>query len=321
MVRIRWNAGQRPGDPDPSPFPGVEVKRPFIAGVLVALSASVCLPATAAAEDTTPPDTKIFMSWGSDVNRTLVFFADEPISEIECRVDQQPWMSCKGGGPPHQWTTPKVGSGPHLVQIRATDLAGNVELEPAYDLYYVKPDPPRFTFEEGVFPNYSAWTTDTTPTVRLETDDPGIASFKCGVDWDDLFDHVPTAEPEVCGTQWTPNQPLSDGKHRFAVASVDRQGTTSYARFFNFEIDSRPPVATLIAPGRVLKKTPVKVRLDAYDENPIAVKSCLLDGRRINCEPQVFRRLKVGRHRFSVYVRDMAGNEASAKSKLRVARR
>lgn len=80
------------------------------------------------AADSTPPETQIT---GGPADKTrdrtprFRFQAGEPAT-FECRRDGRSWRSC-ASPKPYQ----RLGLGWHRFRVRATDLAGNVEAEPA----------------------------------------------------------------------------------------------------------------------------------------------------------------------------------------------
>ena len=53
------------------------------------------------------------------------FNASEPGVTFQCRLDNRPWQKCTS---PYRFT---VNRGWHILQVRATDGAGNVDNSPA----------------------------------------------------------------------------------------------------------------------------------------------------------------------------------------------
>ena len=79
--------------------------------------------------DTTPPDTTIDSGPSGateDATPTFGFSASETGSSFDCRVDTAAFAPCSS---PH--TTASLGNGAHTFDVRATDVAGNVDPTPA----------------------------------------------------------------------------------------------------------------------------------------------------------------------------------------------
>jgi hypothetical protein len=84
--------------------------------------------------DLTPPDTYVAGTWGNVTTavNTLTLSANEPVLRYECRVDAAAWATCTS---PFTATLP---AGAHTISVRATDLAGNVDPNPATPWYQVR---------------------------------------------------------------------------------------------------------------------------------------------------------------------------------------
>ncbi len=77
--------------------------------------------------ETDPPETSIAgPSLTNDPTPSFDLISDEPGSTFECRIDGGTWAACDS---PH--TTSSLSDGPHTLEARATDLAGNVDPTPA----------------------------------------------------------------------------------------------------------------------------------------------------------------------------------------------
>lgn len=79
-------------------------------------------------DDQDPPNTRIIKPVPSRVERPAVsieFEADEPRVTFQCKLDDDPFVECSS-----PWSR-QVAGGRHSIRIRATDIAGNVEPNPA----------------------------------------------------------------------------------------------------------------------------------------------------------------------------------------------
>jgi hypothetical protein len=83
--------------------------------------------------DATPPDTYVSGTWGNVTSRTvtLTLSANEAVSGYQCRVDAAAWAPCAS---PFTTTLP---AGNHTISVRAIDVAGLVDPNPAVPWYTV----------------------------------------------------------------------------------------------------------------------------------------------------------------------------------------
>lgn len=92
---------------------------------------SGCSDAVAYTEDSTAPRTRVTMGPGVKTRKRNAIFrfkditTDPPGTTFVCKVDKAKWMHC--ASPFH---AKHLKTGYHVVRIRATDLAGNVERHP-----------------------------------------------------------------------------------------------------------------------------------------------------------------------------------------------
>ena len=89
----------------------------------------VLLRGAAPGEDITSPDTTITNPPASSLRSrtaTLSFTGSEAGSTFECSLDKSPWAACAS-----PMTYGDLAVGPHYVQVRATDQAGNPDQSPA----------------------------------------------------------------------------------------------------------------------------------------------------------------------------------------------
>jgi endonuclease/exonuclease/phosphatase family metal-dependent hydrolase len=87
---------------------------------------------TGVAADTSPPDTLLISGPSGNVRTgtpIAVVFASETLATFECRVDAQPFAPCASP------VSAIALEGPHAIQVRAVDEAGNVDPTPAVASY------------------------------------------------------------------------------------------------------------------------------------------------------------------------------------------
>ena len=158
--------------------------------------------------DTVAPDTTITGGPDGPTNDstpTFTFTSSEAGATFECRLNDS-FVPCTS-----PFTSDGVGDGDHTFQVRARDVAGNLEESPASRSFTLDRNPPTTSITSGP----SGVTGDSTPTFGFTSPEPG-ARFECRVD-DAAF--------EACTTPHTTAE-LADGNHVFQVRSVDAVGNT-----------------------------------------------------------------------------------------------
>jgi hypothetical protein len=163
----------------------------------------------------------------SDATPLFVFSADELGSTFECRVDGGAWGLCLPSDP-----LALLADGTHTFEVRATDLAGNVDQTPAGRTFTIDTNPPDSNIDTGP----SGTTADPTPTFTVSSSQPG-STYECRIDggaW------------SVCSSTFTAGN-LPDGPHTFEVRAIDAAGNvdpTPAGRPFTVAVPAanNPPV-------------------------------------------------------------------------------
>lgn len=109
--------------------------------------------------DTTPPQSSIASAPDSTTTSTIAgftFTASESAT-FECQLDTSGWQPCTS-----PWAYDSLGAGSHSFQVRATDLAGNVDPTPAVAMWTV----------QAPVTNPGITTTTATTTVTTTTTTP-----------------------------------------------------------------------------------------------------------------------------------------------------
>ena len=161
--------------------------------------------------DTVAPDTTIASGPPELTNSTAASFefgADEAAA-FECRLDGGDWIACAS---PQEYTD--LADGEHTFQVRATDRAGNAELEPASYSWTVDTVAPTTTIDAGP-PQLG---NSTAATFEFRADE--AASFECRLDGGDW---AACASPQGYTG-------LEDGSHAFAVRATDQAGNVGPRR-------------------------------------------------------------------------------------------
>lgn len=157
--------------------------------------------------DTGAPDTTIVTGPASLTNKAtadFTFESTEASSTFECRVDSGAFEACTT-----PFTLTNVTEGEHTLQVRATEVAGNVDPTPASWSWTVDLTPPDTVIDSG--PAEVVKEASASFTFHATIAD---ASLECSIDGDAF---APCTSPsDVTG--------LSDGAHEFRVRAVDSAG-------------------------------------------------------------------------------------------------
>ena len=241
--------------------------------------------------DTTPPDTFIDSAPAALVNTataTFAFSASEPAT-FGCSLDGGPFAPCAAS-----FTTPPLADGPHTLEARATDAAGNVEGSPAGQSWTVDTTPPVTTLTQEP----PALTNATTATLELSANEP--ATFDCRLD----------GAPFAGCSSPVRLDALAEGAHTFDVRATDLAANVepTPARA-TWTIDSTPPETTLVsAPSGTTTASSATVTFTRDD--PGAHFECRVDGGdwKPCASPLSLGGLAPGGHDVKVRAVDGAGN-------------
>jgi large repetitive protein len=182
--------------------------------------------------DVTSPETSVTSgppNPASSRDATIFISTNEPGAGLECKLDGGSFTVC----------TSPVGylgliEGPHTVQARATDAAGNVDPSPATFSWTVDVTAPNTTIDDGP----SSVTNTGNATLTFSSGD-ATAVFQCQLDG---AGYAACASPRTYAG-------LPDGPHTFNVRARDPAGNadaTPAAR--TWTIDTVPPVVTISSP-------------------------------------------------------------------------
>src|SRR5262249_16737948 len=162
--------------------------------------------------DTTPPDTTITGGPTGDLAQSeaqFTFTGTDPPCTLECEMDSSGFAACTSGQ-----SFGGLTLGPHTFQVRAIDLAGNVDPTPAsqtFNVTVVTPDT-RITSSPSVNTN------QTDASFAFTCFEQGVevtCTFVCSLDG---------ANPTAC-TSPLAYSSLAVGSHMFTVRGTDSGGT------------------------------------------------------------------------------------------------
>ena len=271
--------------------------------------------------DTVAPDTSLASGPGAVTNQVRPSFelAAQEGSSFECRIDSAPFASCVSPFEPGE----DLPDGAHTFEARATDPAGNAEVDPLVVAFEVDTAAPDAAIDDGP---PEATDPPAAPTATSNNQHPfsfssgdGTASFECRLDSLDEADWV------ACDSPFAPPAPLADGNHVFEVRSVDPASNAGDAASRRFVVDATAPETTIT--GGPAQGASVKDATFVFEaDDPDASYECRLDssddGDWEPCEPGMKlvvpgsqteadpdgQPLSEGPHEFEVRAFDQLGN-------------
>jgi hypothetical protein len=172
--------------------------------------------------DTEPPDTVILSAPPKNSNSRLAAFefgSPSGATEFECRLDAAPsFTSCEAAH-----AIAKLADGEHTLQVRARDIAGNVDPTPEIYQWTIVIHPP--PVPEILEPADGATVNTGTPAITGRT----VSKSTVTVYIDDQKSGVALAD---ASGNWTfrPPIPLEDGEHRLTAETTDEVGNISERR-------------------------------------------------------------------------------------------
>jgi Ca2+-binding RTX toxin-like protein len=218
----------------------------------------------------------------SNTSATITFAADETAT-FECRVDGGLWETC---GTPFLHTF-APGEHDHTFEVRAKDLAGNVDATPATHAWRIDTVAPTVVDLAG--PTGIVTVPDATFTYSA---DESPVTFECRVDgglW------------ETCGTSRSFTG-LPDGLHTFEVRATDQAGNTGEAEGRQWTVATDEP-DTMITSAPAGTVSSASASIEFTSDEPDADFECRLDGGAWleGCtSPRPLNGLADGTHTFEV---------------------
>jgi uncharacterized repeat protein (TIGR01451 family) len=243
--------------------------------------------------DTAAPDTTLVALDGpltSDTTADFTFASTETGAAFECSLDGSAWAACSP-----TYATPPLAGGPHTLEARAIDPAGNTDPSPASHTWTLDTTAPETT----LVALSGALTRDATADFTFAASE-AASTFECRVDG---------AAWVSCETPYS-TPPLLDGPHVLEVRATDSVGNTdgTPARA-DWTLDTTPP-DTSIAPLDPDPTADATTDFTLSAGEAGATFECRLDGGTwSSCStPYATPVLADGRHTLEVRATDPAGN-------------
>jgi Ca2+-binding RTX toxin-like protein len=183
--------------------------------------------------DTTPPDTSI--DFGAEglvaVNQPeFGYGSNELETNFECRFDKALFVACNED---EFFPETPLADGAHTFNVRAVDLAGNIDATPATGSFTVDATAPTAQTTAGP----EGPTTNSSPTFNFNA---AGGTVTCAIENEDAEASSFASGPCSSTTSYTPSSVLADGSYAFVVRAVDAAAneTTSVR---SFRVDTTVP--------------------------------------------------------------------------------
>jgi hypothetical protein len=245
--------------------------------------------------DTRAPDTSIHTEGSLEGIAELSgeIRSTESGSSFECDLDDRGFIPCGSA-----IDLSGLTAGPHRLEARAIDGAGNIDSTPAVISFS--------TINSTLIPPVVSTVPDLTSGAAISVDsitfviepDPSAEGAECRMNqlpWESC-----TGSVEFTG--------LAEGWHRFEARSTGGASNSSAISAFELEVDLTPPETQVVrAPKRVPRKSSATFAFTSSEE-PVTYR-CALDKKAFSkCgESHSFKRMSRGNHVLRVVAKDRAG--------------
>lgn len=253
--------------------------------------------------DATPPVLNITAAPNANTNSrsaTFTWTASDNlgIKSLECRLDGAAFAACPATGQPYT----NLGEGPHKVDVRVTDLAGNVTSQTRS--WVVDLTAPAVSITAGPDP----FVTVKTAEFRFAgTPANDVASYECRVDGGDF---------QRCSSPY-PLTNVSESGHTFFVRALDAAGNTSPIASRSWTVDLTPPIIQVISAPTQLRPTDrAVIQYEVSDAGSgVASVLCALNPAVPSICPQVqtvdLGPLAAGPYQYTIMATDKVGHDVT----------
>jgi len=254
---------------------------------------------TSAPTDASAPETTIDSGPSgttSDTGATFFFSAGETNVRFQCRLDAAPFSGCET-----PLTLQSLPSGSHTFQVRAFDVAGNLDPTPAARTWTISTSPgggAAAAPDTAITTGPSGLESGSSATFAF-TATSAAATFECALD---AAAFVPCTTPRTYTG-------LTEGAHTFRVRGGDAGGVDPTPATRTWTIDTTPP-GTTITDGPSGTVSSPSAAFGFTSDDPGAGFRCSLDDAPfvVCSSPKPFSLLAPGSHTFAVRAVDAAGN-------------
>ncbi|MCY1073568.1 kelch repeat-containing protein [Archangium lansingense] len=238
--------------------------------------------------DRTAPDTALTSAPANPSNQSTFTFSSEAGASFECSLDGAAFTPCTSPA-----TYVQLAEGSHSFQVRARDVAGNVDATPAAHDWTVDQTAPDTALASApANPSNQS-------TASFTFSSEAGASFECSLDG---------AAFTPCTSPATYVQ-LAEGSHSFQVRARDVAGNVDATpAAHDWTVDQTAPDTALTSAPASPSNQPTASF--TFSSEASASFECSLDGAAFSActSPATYAQLPEGPHSFRVRARDVAGN-------------
>ncbi|MBI3072170.1 MAG: DUF11 domain-containing protein [Deltaproteobacteria bacterium] len=250
--------------------------------------------------DLTAPDTAIATKPAAISNvssPSFGFTSNEVGATFECKLDGAAlWTACAT-----PVTFAGVADGSHSLDVRAKDVAGNLDSTPATYTWVVDTVAPDTTIDSGP----AALVATSSASVTFSSNDTA-ATFECKLDGAPSF--------TACISPFALTG-LSDGPHSLEIRARDQAGNTDATPATHaWTVDTSAPVVAIVS-GPPAQSGSASATFDFSSNETGVTFECKLDsatGWTACTDPVTFNSLVDGSHTLSVRAKDAAGNVSTS---------
>ncbi|MFY0566141.1 Ig-like domain-containing protein [Archangium lansingense] len=260
------------------------------------------------AVDTVAPDTLILAApapYSNSASATFEFNANESSAFFECQLDGSAFFACIS---PMSFI--ELSEGSHQFQVRARDMAGNLDASPATVSWSIDRTGPDTVITSGPLP----FSNSVSATFIFSATESSVVGFECKLDGSAAF--TPCSSPENL-------VPLSEGLHTFWVRAVDAMGNVDPTPVqYSWTVDLTAPLAPVltmlsgrgVVDGMVINDVTPSFQGVAEPGSWVRIAVDGMDFGEVVVTPsgtwayETFQPLPQGGHHVTLRAMDMAGN-------------
>ncbi|MBI3555227.1 MAG: hypothetical protein HY074_03050, partial [Deltaproteobacteria bacterium] len=231
----------------------------------------------------------------NQTSNSISFAASESVT-FQCNFNSTGFTACAS-----PFTVSGLVEGTEILQVQATDLAGNMSTIVSY-FWRVDLTPPKTTI--GAATPAGALINSASVAIAFSVDD-ATATSQCSRDGSTFT---------ACASPYALTA-LADGSHTVTIRSMDSAGNVESAPpTYTFTVDTKAPTITFVSNvGTLSNSSSVRFTFTASEA---ATFDCSIDGvtTRGCASPATYTSLVDGAHAFSVVAHDLAGNASTPAS-------
>ena len=231
----------------------------------------------------------------SSSDATFAFEANEDDVSFEVSLNGQDFSPASS-----PFSVPEtLADGEHSLQVRATDSAGNTEINPIEFTWEVDTQAPTSQFTNTP----SNLTSSSDALFEFEANEDNV-SFEVSIDGQAFTSEISPLSLSA----------LTDGNHQIRLRATDEAGNIEQSKQFEWAIDSTAPTGSLFFPTPISTTDADKITVTGYTDDDNGVTNVSINGVPVTSNDdfatwQVEIDLTFGDNELSVTASDTLGNE------------